>query len=469
MRASKPNILLIMADQLRYDCIGYSAMAPVATPNIDELAAEGLWFSSAYTHIPVCGPARQSLVCGQRPETFGGLWNHSICLKVGSLEPECYSWARALQEAGYRTGYVGKWDVHPRCDPTLYGYDEYMDSDKAYKAWVTQRYPDLAYTNRYFGETDPLPPEHTRSHRTAEAAGGMLRKLASEAGPWHLRVNFQEPHLPCRPAAAFAERYSPDDVPAWGSFADTFEGKPYIQQQQLLNWNVQSYTWREWAPIVARYYAIISQLDDAIGTLLRQLDATGQKDDTLVIFTSDHGDLCGGHRMMDKHYVMYDDVVKVPLAVRWPGVVPAGGRSDLFVYNLLDLPPTLLQTGQAAVPDPEQYRLHGESLMPLLLGDEPPHWREEVVATYNGQQFGLYTQRMIRTKDWKYVWNPTDVDELYDMKSDPHELHNVVRHPQHRDTLQELRCKLYDTLRRDGDGMVKSEWMKEQLLAGRKK
>lgn len=465
---TQPNILLIMADQLRYDCIGYSRMAPVSTPNIDTLAVEGLWFSSAYSHIPVCGPARQSLVCGQRPETFGGLWNHSIALKVGALEPEAYSWARSLQEAGYRNSYVGKWDVHPICDPTQYGYDEYINSDRIYKDWIAEHYPELVYRNGYYGEVDPLPLEHTRSHRTADMAGELLCKLAASPGPWHLRVNFQEPHLPCRPTAEYADRYPPDQIQPWGSFADTFEGKPYIQKQQLLNWNVQDYQWSDWAPIVARYYAIISQLDDAVGRLLRQLDATGQRDHTLVIFTADHGDLCGGHRMMDKHYVMYEDVVKVPLAVRWPGVIQPGSHSNSFVYNLLDMPPTLLAAAGAAMPDPQRHRLHGTTLLPLLQGGKPEGWREEVVATYNGQQFGLYTQRMIRTREWKYVWNPTDVDELYDLQADPHELHNVVRHPEHFDSLRTLRRRMYETLHQEGDGLVRNYWMKEQLLTGRK-
>lgn len=466
----RPNILLIMADQLRYDCIGYSRAAPVATPNIDQLASDGLWFTDAYNHIPVCGPARQSLVCGQRPETFGGLWNFSIGLKVGALEPTAYSWARSLQQAGYRCGYVGKWDVHPTYDPTLYGYDEYIDSDKEYQAWVSERYPELNYTEGYFGEVDPLRLEHTRTHRTASIAGELLERLAAASdAPWHLRVNFQEPHLPCRPAAVFAERYAPEDIPPWGSFGETFAGKPYIQEQQLLNWNIQHYSWDDWAPIVARYYAIVSQLDDAVGHVLRQLDATGQRDDTLVLFTSDHGDMCGGHRMMDKHYILYEDVVKVPLAVRWPGVVEAGSFCDRFTYNLLDLPKTLLEAADVPVPDPAEHRLHGQSLLPLLQGKEPPAWRNEVVATYNGQQFGLYSQRMIRTRDWKYVWNATDTDELYDMQADPHELHNAVRLPEHAGTVAELRRRLYEILLRDGDGLVRNGWMKEQLLAGRKK
>lgn len=462
----KPNVLLIIADQLRYDCLGFSGMAPVRTPCLDRLASEGMWFGRAFNHIPVCGPARQSLVCGQRPETFGGLWNYSLGLKVGSLQPEAYSWARSLKEAGYRNGYIGKWDVNPSADPTLFGYDEYVDSDKQYNAFIRENYPDLQYMNGAFGETDPLPLQDTRTHQTARLAAEMLQTLHEAGSPWHLRVNFHEPHLPCRPAGEFAAMYRPEEVPEWGSFRETFAGKPYIQRQQLLNWGIENYTWKEWAPIVARYFGIISQLDDAVGRLLQRLEELGMAEDTLVVFTSDHGDLCGGHRMFDKHYILYEDVVKVPMIVRWPTAIPEGTRCDRFVYNLLDLPPTLLELCGAAAP--ENHRFHGESLVPLLFGDSPRSWREEVVATYNGQQFGLYTQRMIRTDRWKYIWNHTDVDELYDLEADPHELHNVAGHPLSREVLQDLRRRLYEILLRDGDGLVRNSWMKAQLLEGRK-
>jgi arylsulfatase A-like enzyme len=136
---------------------------------------------------------------------------------------------------------------------------------------------------------------------------------------------------------------------------------------------------------------------------------------------------------------------------------------------LLDLPPTLLDI--CGLSPPDEYRFHGESLLPLISGEseKPPDWRQEAVASYNGQQFGLYTQRMIRTREWKYVWNHTDVDELYDMNEDPHELRNLASHPSNREVLKELRSRLFDILLRDGDGMVKNEWMRRQLLEGRKK
>ncbi|WP_144850201.1 sulfatase-like hydrolase/transferase [Paenibacillus cremeus] len=466
-----PNILLIMADQLRYDCVGFAGMSPVATPNIDRLAAEGMSFATAFSPIPVCGPARQSLVCGRRAETFGGLWNAGIAWKVSTLAPSAYSWARTLQEHGYRSGYVGKWDVHPTLDPTHYGYDEFVDSRKLYAEALRAQYPDVEYTGGYLGEVDPLPLEDTLSHRTSSEAGKLLQRLAASGGPWQLRVNFDEPHLPCRPTAEFAKLYDARQIAPWGSFAETFAGKPYIQAQQLHSWGIEDYGWEEWAPIVARYFAVISQLDDAIGRLLKQLDDLGLRENTLVVFTSDHGDLCGGHRMMDKHYVMYEDVIRVPMVMRWPGVIRAGSQTEELVYNLLDLPPTLLQA--CGLANPEDCRFHGQSLVPLWKTGSKEQAggyisREEIVCTYNGQQFGLFTQRMIRTREWKYVWNLTDVDELYDLRNDPHELNNQIGVQGHRELIAGLRRRLYEILKQDEDPIVANQWMQRQLLEGRK-
>jgi len=466
--AARPHILLIMADQLRVDCLGYAGGAPVHTPHLDRLAAEGVWFDEAFTHFPVCAPARQSLICGQRPEVFGGLWNYTMGLKVGALAPTAYSWARSLQEQGYQCGYIGKWDVHPEYTPVSYGYDHYVDSAALHRSMMKMDYPEVAYTNGYFGEPDPLPLEHTLTHFTAMQAEQLLERLSETGQPWQLRVNFNEPHLPCRPAQPFASLYTPEDAKEWGSFADTLHGKPYIQSQQLRNWGIESFGWEEWAPIVARYYAVISQLDDAVGKLLHRLEELGLAEATWVIFTSDHGDMCGGHRMMDKHYVMYEDVVKVPLIMRMPGVIPAGHRSDELVYNLLDLPPTILEV--CGMAPPCEHAMHGRSMLPWMTGraGASASSREEVIASYNGQQFGLYTQRMLRSKKWKYVWNLTDVDELYDLEDDPHELYNRIGDPARHELVQQLRKRMYAALLNDGDPMVRNEWMQRQLLGGHK-
>ncbi|CAG7597722.1 Arylsulfatase [Paenibacillus solanacearum] len=461
----RPNLLIIMADQLRYDCVGYSRSYPVHTPNLDRLASEGMGFSHAFTHIPLCCPARQSFMNGRRAETFGGLWNFNIALPVPGLAPEQYAWPRDLAAQGYRSRYFGKWGVHPEHDPTRYGYERYT-GEAEYKRFQTERYPQASYTQGFFGEPDPIPLEDARTHWLARQTADSISELTAAGAPWHIRLNFSEPHPPCRPAGRFAAMYDPAAVPQWHNFRDDFVHKPYIQRQQLLNWQVQDYTWDDWAPVVARYYGMISQVDDAVGSVLRHLEALGIADETIVVFTSDHGDMCGAHRMMDKHYILYDDVVRVPLIIKCPDVIPQGTVSDAFVYNLLDVPPTMLELLGLPVPG----SLQGRSLLPLLQGGgaAPADWREAVVASYNGQQFGLYTQRMIRNKDWKYIWNTTDVDELYDLAHDPGELNNRIADPVVADILQQLRTGLYRQLVQDGDGLAANHWMKDQLLLGNK-
>ena len=458
-----PNILLITVDQQRYDCIGYSKQYPVKTPNIDKLASEGMWFSNAYSHLPVCGPSRQSLINGRRPEAFGSLWNYNNGLKISALEPSEYSWARELKSLNYQSGYIGKWGVHPTYDPTEYGYDEYID-EKQYDQFQKEKYPEIIFQNSYFGENNPIPVEHSKTHWTAEHAKTMIREMAQNDRPWHIRVNFSEPHLPCRPSKPFSEMYHPSEIPKWGSFEEDFSNKPYIQKQQLMNWQIEDFTWNEWAPIVARYYGIISQMDDAVGQIVATLEQLSLSEETIVIFTSDHGDLCGGHRMMDKHYVLYDDVVKVPLIIKWPNIIEENQICNQLVYNFLDLPPTIFDW--LDIPPPDFFV--GRSLESLLVNKESIEWRNEIVSTYNGQQFGLYTQRMIRNHDWKYIWNTTDIDELYDLRNDPYELKNCIDDISHQVILSELREKLYWQLYKEGDGLVRSDWLKTQLLKGRK-
>ncbi|MCU6709127.1 sulfatase-like hydrolase/transferase [Paenibacillus sp. J5C_2022] len=462
---TQPNILLIVSDQLRYDCIGFSGRYPVRTPNLDRLADEGVWFSNAYTHIPLCCPARQSLLNGRRPETFGSLWNYDLGPPTPALGPDMYAWPRELNRIGYATGYLGKWHVHPTFDPTSYGYDDYV-SLQDYQQFRQANYGPPAYNNGFFGETDPVPIDDARTHWMADQAISLIERYECEhSGPWHVRLDFDEPHLPCRPSEPFASWYKPDEVPRWDSFNERFENKPYIQKQQLLNWQVEHYEWSDWSPTVARYYAAISQMDDAVGKIIDFLKRSNLSERTIVIFTADHGDMCGAHRMMDKHCIMYEDIMRVPLIISGPGM-PHGQIRQELVYNLLDLPPTL-----SALAGFEPGKFQGRSLKPLLdplydvLAQE---WRKEIVSTYNGQQFGLFIQRMITDGCMKLVWNPTDVDELYDLQSDPAELNNLIHDADWTDQIRALRKRLYEILLQEGDSVVANPWIKQQLLQGRK-
>lgn len=455
--SGKPNILFICADQHRRDCVGYANAYPVKTPNIDRIAREGIVFSRAYTPNPICVPARRSLVCGQRPESFGTLCNDDQGVPMLPFTSERYSWARALQAAGYKNGYVGEWHVSPE-EPTAFGYDDYV-SKPSLSAPIAAEYP-AAYEHGFFGDVCPAPVEKSLTHRAADAAIGMIDKYGSS--PWQLRLNFTDPHLPCRPSEPFASMY--ESVPKWAAFDDTLENKPFMQRQMLLNWNNAGRGWAEFERMVKLYYGMISQIDDAVGKVLNYLKKIGQYDNTLIIYTSDHGDMTGERRMLDKHYVMYDSLARVPLCMRLPGGEHAGATVDDIVIHSLDLPPTLLEFCGLDVPKD----LPGRSLMPYLRGEKVENLPEYALVTYNGQQFGLYTQRMITDKRYKYVWNCSDTDELYDTEEDPAELCNLIDDPAYAGQLQTLRRALVGELDRARDYTMRSPWLREQLLYGRK-
>ena len=145
------------------------------------------------------------------------------------------------------------------------------------------------------GEVDPVPYQDNVSHWLAEEAVKQLKQYSTGEEPWHIRLDFPGPHLPCRPSAEFASMYQGKDIPPWPSFKETFHNKPYIQMQQLYSWDIEDYTWDDWQETVALYYATISEIDHAIGSVLKALEETGQAENTIVIYTTDHGDMCGSH------------------------------------------------------------------------------------------------------------------------------------------------------------------------------
>ena len=443
------NLLIINADQLRHDCVGYRGLRPVATPNLDALAGEGTVYTRAFTPLPVCAPARQALLCGRHPDSFGAQWNYDF-IPTPTVQPE-WCWSRDLRDRGFQTGYLGRFHVSSSEKPDAFGYDEWINW-AGHKQLIKDRYADAVHDGGWLGCASPIPVEDAGTHWMADQAAAMIRQFAEKGKPWHVWVDYEEPHLPCRPSEPYASMYDPNEIEPWDGFGDDFSGKPYCQRQQMINWQTDQMGWSDFAPMVARYYGVVSQLDDAIGRILKALRDTGQWADTVIVFTSDHGDMCGSHQMLDKHYVLYDDIVRVPLLVKRPGVDAC--ESDAFVSNCLDLPASIREwfgLGAAKV-------THG-----VPLGDVE---RDAIVATSNGQQFGLYTTRMIRDARYKYVWNLTDVDELYDLDEDPGEKRTLIASEAHEELIARMRRMLFEQLKAHGDPFVRSDWMQRQLLDG---
>ena len=251
--------------------------------------------------------------------------------------------------------------------------------------------------------------------------------------------------------------YDPREIEPWPGFGDTLENKPYIQKKQIENWQLEGKTWEDFAPTAAYYYGMISQTDAAIGRVLDALRESGQYDDTLILFLSDHGDTSGDHGMMDKHYILYDSVVHVPFIVKAPGIAPA--RVTKFASSSLDIAPTV----EKLLGIEAESERHGHAATDYLDGTETP---EYAVFTSNGQQFGLFTQRGIRTERYKYIWNLTDVDEFYDLALDPGEKINRASDPAYREIIGELGSKLFAELQRRRDPFA-SDWLRWQCGLGK--
>jgi len=454
----RPNILFIMYDQQRYDCVEPSGIFPVKTPNIKRIADNGAYFENCYTPIPVCCPARQTLFVGRRPEAYGGLWNPHIVFPIRDT-PDCDRYTQRIKDSGYNTAYVGLWEADPVKSPLDYGFDSYVGRADINRM-IAEKHPDVKYTNGYFGEPNPIPLEDAYTHMTAKLACERLDELMAKDEPWYLHIDSPEPHLPCRPSAPFDTMYDPDEIPEWGTNCETFEGKPYIQKQQLINWELENKTWDDWKHTVAMYYGIVSQYDDAIGRILDKLEEGGQLENTIIVYTTDHGDMCGGHRLIDKHYNMYEDITHIPCTIRWDGhIVP--GRYTGYMYQCLDVIPTVLSLAGIDIPEGHQ----GSDLSSYLTSGNFDEGRDHIVSTYNGQQFGLYCSRMIKKGDLKYVWNLTDIDELYDLSVDPKELTNRIYDESYAPQIAELRKLLLAELERCGDPIV--NWNRKQLSEGR--
>ena len=407
---------MLVADQHRADAIGCAHKYNIKTPNLDRLAANGVRFENAFTPLPVCTPARQSLICGKNPNSYGAFWNPGFFYAT-ALEPGGY-WPEQLKANGYNTAFLGKWDESKTHDPTDFGYDSYTDFSD-YNKMIKEKYPEKKHVG-WFGGTSDLPLSDSKTHYLAKMASEMITEFSQIDKPWHIRVSWNEPHLPCEVSEPFASMYAPEDIIPWDGTGDTFEGKPYIQKQQLYSWGLENMSVADWAEPISKYYGMVSQLDDSIGIILKALEESGSLESTVILYLSDHGDMCGSHGMLDKHYVLYDDVVKVPFIISGPGINKGVVRGE-FVSSGLDLAPTvdeLFGIKSAAA--------QGCSIVPILYGDSPTNWREYITSSSNGQQFGFFNQRMLRDKKFKYIWNLTDIDEFYDLLNDPGEKINLI-------------------------------------------
>ena len=461
MPRSRPNVLFFMSDQQRLDTVSAYGRNPICrTPHIDSLATRGVRFDSAFTPTAICSPARACFYTGLLPHKNGVVNNGGVIReRVRGLN-------QYLDDAGYRSGYAGKWHVDEQRGPSDFGFvgKDFLGyafpgskllpglqfgakprGHNPYADYLEERGFDPLPTvsKRYVG-TNPSnqdqemfalhdgPVESCIEYFVAEETIRVMDELADDDQPFFIWANFWGPHSPSLVPEPYFSMYNPDDIPEHPSYRETFANKPYRQQLIEKLWGLGDYDWKGFQEIGARYFGHCTLIDDMVGRVLDHLAELGLADDTIIIYTADHGDCMGAHRLIEKGEFMYDEIYRIPLVVAHPDCEHPGAVCDEFVY-LQELMPTILEA--AGLEPPAE--LDGQSILPATLGRDYRNDREEIYALFD-RHFTVVNQRMVRTRTHQFTFNSADQGELYDLEKDPHQLDNVYGHPAYEDVRLDL-------------------------------
>ena len=492
------NILFIMCDQLRWDYLSCTGHPKLRTPNIDALAARGVRFTRAYVQSPVCGASRMSFYTGRYVSSHGATWN-GVPLKAGEMTLGDY-----LRPLGVRTALVGK--THMRADAegmerlgidpnsiigvrvSECGFDPYERDDGLHGVGPDGRYdPQTPRYNQYLndkgyggdnpwhdwanaaqGEGNALASGWAMRHarkpaRVAEADSEtpyMTRRamdFMTEAGdePWCLHLSYIKPHWPYIAPAPYNTMYAADDVmPVVRSDAERRDAHPVFRA--FMDLRVSNTFARDdvRAEVIPVYMGLIKQIDDQLGALFAFMQSRLLLDNTLIVFTSDHGDYLGDH-WMDEKDLFHEPSVKVPLIVCDPSPAADAGRGTVCdaLVETIDLAPTFLDA-LGADPAEQSHRLEGRSLTPYLRGEAPRDWRRFAFSEYDysllpvAAKLGVEPRNarlfMVCDGRWKYVHALGFGPMLYDLSSDPQEFRDLGADPAFATERQRLAAALSD-------------------------
>lgn len=387
----QPNILLIVAERMRYDCIGSSRMRLSHTPYLDWLAGNGVWFEQAYTPHPNFYLGQNTLLKGKRVNA-DMFFPHEY-FQTSSSSKKDSSWIKWLNEQSWLCSWLGKWQM-PNSKPEDYGYSV-IDSN---------------------ADATPI--------NLVQAATEWLRLNGQKGLPWHLCLSFSD-YVTSTEEQGNRERDIP--MPPWPNFADDLKNKPRAQMRLQQRSAAKQNLWSDWSDRASNSNRQAGRIDEALGQLVSQINQMGLLEDTLIIFTAASGSMCGSHRLVGNEYCCYDEIMRVPMLFHWPGVIPAGLRCDNLVSSLLDIPATLASLLYDEVPkDYQGFDLSCYWQNQQAMSNSSVCHRDGILSSQLGISSGLYSQRMYRDSRYKLVWNPTDIDEFYDLQKDPYELVNRI-------------------------------------------
>jgi arylsulfatase A-like enzyme len=503
-----------MADQLRWDHLGCAGHPYLKTPNIDALAARGVRFANAFVNSGVCGPSRMSYYTGRYPVSHGATWNR-VPLSVGEV-----TLGEMLRGAGHSLALAGKTHVMPdhaglarlQLDggselgalierggfEELDRYDGHHEpgDESGYPAYLRAHGYDSAdpWTDYVIAGIGPdgevrsgwhmrnvhLPArvseEHSETAYMTDQALRFIERMGSR--PWVLHLSYVKPHWPYMAPAPYHAMYTADQcLPVVRSEAELRDAHPvlaaYRRQEECVSFQRDDCI----RTVRPAYQGLISQLDHHLGRLFDGMASSGRLDDTLIVFTADHGDFLGDHWLGEKE-LFYDTVQRVPFIVADPrreADATRGTVAQRFVESV-DVVPTVLDTLGV---EPPTHRLEGRSLLPLLRGEALPDWRGEV---YSELDYSFREARLLRGKSvqqcrafslrdarWRYVFWLDEPEQLFDLQADPDEFHDLGRDASTEPVRAAMRARLLDFLARRKHRTTLTDAQIERATAGHKR
>ena len=485
VKTNQPNVLLLVTDQQRADCLSALGHPVIKTPNLDKLAGNGVLFKNAFTTSVMCGPSRACLDTGRY------IHAHRSTQNEVSLPIDERTMGNHFSDAGYRAAVVGKdywvkdyFHLEPDAKAPVHDYEWYkgappgwesycfsMAGDKTpYNKYLKEKgYPDNVWCAGLGGNTQGpdgeiihsgefkaqdyptvIKSEDSETAFMANKAMEFIDEASQDETPWILQLNWFNPHSNFVAPEPYHNMYDPAAVPINRHPDELKDMHPLHKwmrvERDALPLDNEDYCRK----IRATYYGMITEIDNQVGRLVKFLKKKGLDDNTIIVFTSDHGEYLGDHWGIQKE-MWYDEAYRIPMIVHDPrsqADKTRGRQEDAFV-EIIDVLPTLLDASGIKVP----YYIQGHSLMPMIReGVKPTDWRTEVHADFDfrcywsGEELGLKPEQcrmwMTRDDDFKYVFFNGLPDILYDLKKDPNEFYNVAGNPEYKDAVDKYREKL---------------------------
>ena len=465
--ADKPNVVFVLCDDIRWDCLGIAGHPHLKTPNIDRLAREGVYFKNVFCTTSLCSPCRASILSGKYAHAHGVV-NNFTEYPVGLP-----SFPRQLQDAGYETAYIGKWHMGEENDGKRPGFDYFVTHKGQGK------YFDTEFN---FDGADRRVVKGYYTHVVTDMALDWMKDRGEK--PFLLMLGQKAPHSFYVPEPKYEHTFDNVDV-QYPKSAFQLDDKPKWFQTRLDTWHgiygplfdfrkkfpdSRPEAVKDFAAMTRAYLATIMSVDDSVGRLYDALKASGELDNTVFVFTGDNGLLNGEHGMVDKR-TMHEASIRVPLIVRYPGLTPPGEPKTvekMVIHE--DMAPSLLELCRAE-PLPN---VHGMSWVKLVR-DGDPDWRTSWFYEYNYEKQFPYTPnvRGVRTDEWKYIHYPhgdgspdRHMAELYHIATDPDESTNLIADPKYAGKVKELQAELARLMKATGldpDTMPLDAGIKKEL------